>query len=109
MKYFVTLLTVLICGCAHLPVEPVEPPQAKEACNAFCELRVTLKCDVTPDSPGADEIDGTVDDESCEDTCRDIVTQGQYDPVRACLDDVDTCEDTEECIFGAAEAPEMGS
>ena len=100
-----------LLGCAHLPVEPaepVEPPQAREACEAFCEVRVSLECEDTGDSPGPDEVDGTADDVPCVDVCRDIVTQGQYDPIRECLDHAATCEAAETCIFGAETGPELG-
>ena len=46
-------------------------------------------------------MDGTADDESCVGVCRDIVTQGQYAPIRACLDQAGTCEASEECVFGS--------
>ncbi len=111
-----TYLILLVCAfgaiaCTVTPRPPKplpEPPQAREACEAFCELRVTLECEDTADSPGPDEIDGTDDDEPCPDVCRDIVTKGQDDPVRACLDTAQTCDAATECIFGADVAPEVG-
>lgn len=105
------LLAATALGCAHVPPEPPEPPeppQAEEACEAFCELYVTLQCDTSADTPGQDGIDGTADDEPCAVACRDNVTQGQFAPDRACLDRAATCEAAEECIFGPADAPEMG-
>lgn len=97
------LWVVTLSACMFGPTKPpapVEPPQAREACEAFCELRVTLECDDTGDSPGPDEIDGTADDVPCARVCRDFVTEGSYAPVRSCLETARTCGATEECIFG---------
>lgn len=94
-----------LIGCTHIPIEPpapVEPPEAREACEAFCDLYVKLQCDDTGDSPGADEVDGTADDVGCVRVCRDSVTGLQSPAQRACLDQATTCEAAEACIFGRA-------
>lgn len=94
---------LLLAACVTGPVvepAPVAPPQARESCEAFCELRVALQCEDTGDSPGPDEIDGTADDVPCAEVCRDVVTQGEFAPDRACLETADSCAKAEACIFG---------
>ena len=96
-----TALALLLASCIHIdPPPPVDPPDAPDACAAFCELQVKLECDDTADSPGPDEIDGTADDVPCVEVCKDIVSEGGYSPDRACLDAAKTCTAAEECVFG---------
>lgn len=93
----------LMAACGLLPPVPPAPPgplKAEEACAAFCELQVALKCDDTPDSPGPDELDGTADDVTCTQVCEDTVREGAYTPDRPCLDRAETCETSEVCILG---------
>lgn len=103
LRLLASVWPVLATACTHIPLPPpgpVEPPTAAEACEAFCEVRVQLQCEATPDSPGTDEIDGTADDEPCEVVCRDIVTLGRYTPDRACLDSARSCGEADACMFG---------
>lgn len=75
------------------------PPEAEEACDAFCDLYDRLDCG-PGSSPGADEIDGTADDVPCGQVCRDEVEAGAYAPDRACLNEASSCSAAEACIFG---------
>lgn len=97
------LWPLITVGCVHGPIEPtapVEPPQAREACEAFCDLYARLQCDDTGDSPGADEVSGTADDVGCVQVCRDSVTALQSPAMRECLDTATTCGLAETCMFG---------
>lgn len=99
---FVTAACTTILPDPKPDPRPIDPPVAKDACDAYCDLQTKLACSESPDSPGADETDGTADDVPCSVFCRDIVEQAGFEPDRACLDTAKTCEASEECMFGPA-------
>lgn len=102
-------LALVLVGCSpFIPPDPVEPPHAEEACDAFCDLYVRLQCEDSGDSPGPDEIEGTADDVPCSRVCRDELVAGEYVPDRECLNTAQSCEAAEACMFGPADGPEMG-
>lgn len=94
-------IAVLFAGCTPpIPPRPPVPPKAIDACPAFCEVYVSLGCDVDGNSPGEDGHLGTIDDVACEQVCIDSVQVYNSAPDRACLDTAATCEAAEACMFG---------
>lgn len=97
------LWALMVLGCSSVPTPPPTPPptpQEVEACDAFCEVRVSLGCDSHGgDAPGPDEVLGTADDVPCAQACKHHLSGDVYVSDRQCLDTATTCEQTEVCVF----------
>lgn len=97
-------LALALAACVTpRPPTPTPPlPGELDACEAYCAVRVRLRCEDNTGSPGADDVDGTADDVPCEQVCADMMAGGTYQADRACLDDVATCGAAEACMFDGA-------